>query len=100
VPELKEALRRVPPPVIVDVRGEGMRTADPRSVPGALPSTVSEVVRTLEPHPKATAIVVYCACPNDAGAAQAVRALMAAGYTKASALRGGLDAWFGDREPP
>jgi membrane protein DedA with SNARE-associated domain/rhodanese-related sulfurtransferase len=100
VQELKEALRRQPAPLVVDVRGDGMRAADARVVPGALAATVSGVVTAVQAYPRSSAIVVYCACPNDASAAKAVQALMKAGYTRASALRGGLDAWFESADSP
>jgi membrane protein DedA with SNARE-associated domain/rhodanese-related sulfurtransferase len=94
VAELQEALRSVAPPIIVDVRGVATRAGDPRVVPSARPTTIDEVVQSLAEHPKSAMIVVYCACPNDASAAQAVRLLRAAGYGEARVLRGGLDAWF------
>ena len=99
VAELLEALRSVAPPIVVDVRGHATRAGDPRLVPSARPSTIDEVVQSLAEHPKSARIVVYCACPNDASAAQAVRMLHAAGYTEARVLRGGLDAWFGETTP-
>jgi membrane protein DedA with SNARE-associated domain/rhodanese-related sulfurtransferase len=94
VPELQKALRGSPPPIVVDVRGEATRLADPRALPGALATSIDEIVLVLAGHPKSVRIVVYCNCPNDASAAQAVRALNEAGYAQASALRGGLEAWF------
>jgi rhodanese-related sulfurtransferase len=36
---------------------------------------------------------VYCACPNDASAAQVARRLMAAGFRNVRPLHGGIDAW-------
>jgi membrane protein DedA with SNARE-associated domain/rhodanese-related sulfurtransferase len=93
VPELQKALRGIPPPIVVDVRGEATRLADPRLIPGALATTIDEIVQLFAEHPKSARIVVYCDCPNDASAAQAVRFLNEAGYAQASALRGGLEAW-------
>src|SRR5258706_504516 len=98
VPELRKALDGTPAPIVVDVRGEVTRRADPRHVPSALPGTVDAILPLLAEQPKSASIVVYCACPNDASAAQAVRVLNGAGYTQARALRGGLDAWFGEQE--
>jgi membrane protein DedA with SNARE-associated domain/rhodanese-related sulfurtransferase len=96
VAELQEALRGIPPAIVVDVRGEATRRADARSIPGALSSTIEGITQLLADQPRSANIVVYCACPNDASAAQAVRLLNAAGYTHASALRGGLDAWLSE----
>jgi len=96
VAELQQALRETPSPVVVDVRGEATRLADPRLIPGAVATTISQIVPFLAGHPKAAPIVVYCACPNDASAAQAVRVLREAGYTEARALHGGWDAWLNE----
>jgi rhodanese-related sulfurtransferase len=93
VEELRTALRGVPPPIVVDVRGEATRRADRRTIPGALPATIDEIVEAFAGHSKSASIIVYCACPNDASAAQAVRLLNQAGYARASVLSGGLDAW-------
>jgi rhodanese-related sulfurtransferase len=44
--------------------------------------------------PHDVAVVVYCACPNDASAALVARRLMAAGVSAMSRpLHGGIDAW-------
>lgn len=98
VAELKEVMGGNPPPVIVDVRGNAIQQADRRHIPGALFTTVGEVVQSVAEHPKSVQIVLYCACPNDASAAQGARALADAGYTRAWALRGGLDAWCSEVE--
>lgn len=94
VAELRQSLRATPPPAVVDVRGETMRQADPRRIPGALPATLRNVQEAVAGRAKDDEIVVYCACPNDASAAAAVRILKQAGYSRVRALRGGLDAWF------
>jgi rhodanese-related sulfurtransferase len=98
VAELKELMGGNTPPVIVDVRGNAIQQADRRHIPGALFTTVGEVVQSVAAHPKSVLIVLYCACPNDASAAQGARALTDAGYARARALRGGLDAWCSDVE--
>lgn len=96
VAELKAALLGDEPPLIVDVRGEASRQGDSRHIPGALFATHGDMLRLLDPHPKSALIVVYCNCPNDASAAQAVLVLMQAGYVRARTLNGGVDAWFED----
>jgi membrane protein DedA with SNARE-associated domain/rhodanese-related sulfurtransferase len=98
VTDLRKALHETPSPIVVDVRGEATRLADPHLIPGALATTISQIVQFLAPHPKSARIVVYCACPNDASAAQAVRVLRDAGYTQARALSGGLDAWLSEHD--
>jgi membrane protein DedA with SNARE-associated domain/rhodanese-related sulfurtransferase len=94
VAELKAALEGPTPPTVVDLRGEAMHRADARRIPGALSTTPGDVVRFVEGRAISAPIVLYCACPNDASAAAGVRALTLAGYTRVSALAGGLDAWF------
>jgi membrane protein DedA with SNARE-associated domain/rhodanese-related sulfurtransferase len=98
VGELRQSLRATPPPAVFDVRGETMRQADPRRIPGALPATLRNVHEAVAGQGKDDEIVVYCACPNDASAAAAVRILKQAGYSRVRALRGGLDAWFAATE--
>jgi len=94
VAELRQAMAGAAPPIVLDVRGAATREADARVVPGALATTIDEVVAAVPKDAQGATIVVYCACPHDASAAMAARALIDAGYPRAFALRGGLDAWF------
>jgi membrane protein DedA with SNARE-associated domain len=94
VAELRAAMRGDTPPIVIDVRGESTRQADPRLVPGALPATIEGLVLLVAAHSKSAQLVTYCACPNDASAAHAAQLLIEAGYTRARALHGGLDAWY------
>jgi membrane protein DedA with SNARE-associated domain/rhodanese-related sulfurtransferase len=96
VSELRQAMAGATPPIVLDVRGAATREADARVVPGALATTIDEVLAAVPKDAQGATIVAYCACPHDASAAMAARALIDAGYSRAFALRGGLDAWFGD----
>ena len=44
--------------------------------------------------PKDRPIVTLCACPEDAGAVQAARTLLDAGYLSVRPLKGGYEAWL------
>jgi membrane protein DedA with SNARE-associated domain/rhodanese-related sulfurtransferase len=80
------------PTVILDVRTELSR-AGGGIIPGALVwSDLDRKMASLDlPHD--AHVVVYCACPNDASAAQVAKRLMAAGFSNVRPLHGGIDAW-------
>lgn len=80
------------PSVILDVRTPLSR-GNGGVIPGALLwSDPDRKMATLDLAPD-TAVVVYCACPNDASAALVARRLMAAGFKNVRPLHGGIDAW-------
>ena len=80
-------------PVIVDVRSDVARKADRRWIPGAIPMDTDVVDARLLELPKDRDIIFYCACPNEASAAQVAKRLIELGYTRVRPLAGGLDAW-------
>lgn len=89
---LRQLTRDVQPSVILDVRTPLSRGAG-GIIPGALLwSDLDRKMDTLDVSPDA-AVVVYCACPNDASAALVARRLMAAGFKNVRPLQGGIDAW-------
>jgi membrane protein DedA with SNARE-associated domain/rhodanese-related sulfurtransferase len=90
--ELRQLLAEGKPAVVLDVRSELSR-AGGGVIPGAL--IWSDLDRRMEALdlPPDTAVVVYCACPNDASAAQVARRLIAAGFSNVRPLHGGIDAW-------
>jgi membrane protein DedA with SNARE-associated domain/rhodanese-related sulfurtransferase len=80
------------PSVILDVRTP-LGRGDGGIIPGALLwSDPDRKMATLDLAPD-TAVVVYCACPNDASAALVARRLIAAGFKNVRPLHGGIDAW-------
>jgi rhodanese-related sulfurtransferase len=85
-------------PIIVDVRSLTSRQADPRRIPGALETELSEVKQLLADVPRDHEIVFYCTCPNEASAAHAARQLRDVGFTRVRPLLGGLDAWMSHAE--
>lgn len=94
VDELYGLVEKGAQPVIVDVRSPVARTLDPRVIPGALPADVRAIDRLVEQLPADRDIVLYCTCPNEAGAAQVARMLVDRGYSRVRPLHGGLDAWI------
>jgi membrane protein DedA with SNARE-associated domain/rhodanese-related sulfurtransferase len=82
-------------PMIVDVRPPMARTLDPRTIPGAVPVELRTILLNFRTPPSAGQdIIVFCTCPNEAGAAQAARLLMERGYARVRTLQGGFDAWI------
>ncbi len=93
VEELDELISADNAPIIVDVRSQTLRAADPRRIPGALEAELADVRALLGHLPRDQDIVFYCNCPNEASAAHAARQLRALGFRRVRPLSGGLDAW-------
>lgn len=84
-------------PLLIDVRAQASRRLG--VIPGSRwldPTSPQEALRAL---PRAEEVVVYCACPNDAGAVTIARRLLQAGFPRARALQGGIDAWIASGLP-
>lgn len=82
-------------PVIVDLRPTTARALDPRTIPGAVPVELPALSLNFNsPQTPGQDIIIFCTCPNEAGAAQAARLLMERGYARVRTLQGGLDAWI------
>ena len=92
--ELKALIDRGEAPLIVDVRGSATRRVDPRRIPTAIAVELRAIQEGQIDPPCDRDIVPYCSCPNEAGAAHAVRALLQRGYMSAPPLLGGLEAWI------
>ncbi len=81
-------------PVVVDVRSHIARSLQPRRIPGALLVPLDAVEGHVKDLPRDRDIILYCACPNEASAANAAKLLMNHGFTRVRPLHGGLDAWI------
>jgi membrane protein DedA with SNARE-associated domain/rhodanese-related sulfurtransferase len=94
VGELHDQMSRDPAPVVVDVRSPTAVALELRRIPSALHVPVQEVERHLGRFARDREIILYCACPNEASAAQAARLLMNSGFSCVRPLQGGLAAWI------
>lgn len=94
VEELHTRLTGADPPIVVDVRTTTAQGLDERRIPGAMHVPLLEVERHVAELPREREIVFYCACPNEASAAQAARLLLTQGFARVRPLQGGLDAWI------
>ena len=91
--ELLTTMESEQPLLLLDLRGASM-VAEAGPIYGA---TVAEHDRLLEAvgdWPREHPIVTLCACPEDAGAVQAARRLLDAGYLSVRPLKGGYEAWL------
>lgn len=90
--ELVEAMQAEPPPLVLDLRGATM-VAQTGPIPGTKVAEHDFLLEAVGDWPKSHPIVTLCACPEDAGAVQAARHLLNAGYLSVRPLQGGYDAW-------
>ena len=91
--ELLAAMEAQQPLLLLDLRGHSM-VAETGPIVGA---TIAEHDRLLDAvgnWPRNQPIVTLCACPEDAGAVQAARRLLAEGYLSVRPLQGGYEAWL------
>lgn len=92
--ELLAALAGEQPPLVLDLRGHSM-VAETGPILGAMVAEHDRLLDAVGSWPKSRPIVTLCACPEDAGAIQAARALLAQGYLSVRPLKGGYEAWLG-----
>jgi membrane protein DedA with SNARE-associated domain/rhodanese-related sulfurtransferase len=91
VQELDQLFKEGLEPTVVDVRSSLAQQGG--RIPGAH-TVYSKDIGTFELDAAVDSeIIVYCACPNEATAAQVAKQLMARGYHKVRPLAGGIDAW-------
>ncbi len=93
VDELIQAMDGDTRPLLLDLRGATM-VAEAGPIPGAVVAEHDFLQDAVGDWPKHQPIVTLCACPEDAGAIQAARQLMKAGYLSVRPLAGGYDAWL------
>lgn len=97
--ELLAALDSDTPPLVLDLRGATMIAATGPIV-GARVAEHDFLHEAVGDWPKDRPIVTLCACPEDAGAVQAARHLLNAGYLSVKPLKGGYEAWLANQASP
>ncbi len=97
--ELMAALASDSPPLVLDLRGATM-IAETGPIAGARIAEHDFLHEAVGDWPKDRPIVTLCACPEDAGAVQAARHLLNAGYLSVKPLKGGYEAWLASLAAP
>ncbi|MBS1227750.1 MAG: DedA [Proteobacteria bacterium] len=97
--ELIAAMATAEPPLLLDLRGATM-IAETGTINGARIAEHDFLDQAVGDWPKDRPIVTLCACPDDAGAVQAARALLKTGYLSVKPLRGGYEAWLAEQARP
>ncbi len=92
VEELHQLQQQGAEPAIIDVRPA--RAQDEGRIPGARAIPLEELKASLLDPSLEREVIVYCACPNEASAAQVAKQLMQMGYRRVRPLAGGIDAWI------
>jgi membrane protein DedA with SNARE-associated domain/rhodanese-related sulfurtransferase len=105
VDELYRSMDEGKAPLVVDVRSMISRSIEPRYIPGALHLPLHGFESHVKELPRDREIILYCACPNEASAAQVAKLLIDAGFMRVRPLLGGLEAWIAaghpvETEPP
>jgi membrane protein DedA with SNARE-associated domain/rhodanese-related sulfurtransferase len=91
--ELKRLMDDGQDPVILDVRRSLDHAADPYTIPGALRISAEDLEHRHQDIPRDREIILFCACPNEATAAQMALLLRKKGITRVRPLAGGIDTW-------
>lgn len=89
--ELLTAMASETPPLLLDLRGHSMVAAT-GPIAGATIAEHDRLLVAVGDWPRSRPIVTLCACPEDAGAIQAARDLLNAGYLSVRPLQGGYEA--------
>lgn len=95
--ELLAAMAAEQPPLVLDLRGPVM-VAETGEIAGATVAEHDRLLDAVGDWPKGQPIVTLCACPEDAGAVQAARRLLDAGFVSVRPLKGGYAAWLSAAE--
>ena len=91
--ELLAAMATQDPPLVLDLRGHLM-VSETGPIPGTTVAEHDRLFDAVGDRPTNRPIVTLCACPEDAGAVQAARRLLDAGYLSVRPLKGGYEAWL------
>jgi membrane protein DedA with SNARE-associated domain/rhodanese-related sulfurtransferase len=95
--ELMAALASDAPPLLLDFRAASL-VAQTGPLAGATRADMDDLARAVSHWPKHRPIVTMCACPDDATAVRAARALAKLGYTSVRPLKGGYETWIRELE--
>lgn len=90
--ELMAALASDTPPLLLDLRGAAL-IAEAGPIDGATQAQLDDLAHAVSHWPRQHHIVTLCACPEDATAVRAARALTKLGYTSVRPLKGGYESW-------
>lgn len=96
VEQLKEKIAKNEPVTIIDARSDGSYNESDKQIKGAIRLTVDDIQAHIKELPRDREIVAYCTCPTEHTSGRAAQILMANGFTKVLALKGGWDAWVKD----
>lgn len=91
--ELLMTMESEQPLLLLDLRGASM-VAEAGPIVGATVADHDRLLEAVGDWPRNQPIVTLCACPEDAGAVQAARRLLDAGYLSVRPLKGGYEAWL------
>ena len=91
--ELLATMEAQQPLLLLDLRGQSM-VAETGPIVGATIAEHDRLLDAVGDWPRSQPIVTLCACPEDAGAVQAARRLLAEGYLSVRPLKGGYEAWL------
>ena len=97
--ELKAKIARNEPVTILDVRNGDVYSRSDSKIKGAMFVRYRRLesrlaVPPLKDLPRSTEIVTYCSCPDEATSGHAAQVLLAAGFKRVRALKGGWRAWL------
>ncbi|MCI0337409.1 MAG: hypothetical protein L0226_07530 [Acidobacteria bacterium] len=97
--ELKTKIAGKIPVAIIDVRSTNAFIGSDNKIKGAIRVKARRLQSRLafpplKDIPRDREVVTYCACPNDETSVRAARVLLAAGFKRVRALKGGWQAWL------
>jgi membrane protein DedA with SNARE-associated domain/rhodanese-related sulfurtransferase len=90
--QVAEKLAAGEDPMIIDLRPHAARQQE-AGIPGSLALSFEDVVGGESDFPRNRDVILYCACPGDAGSVEAARILRKRGLTRVWPLTGGIEAW-------
>jgi membrane protein DedA with SNARE-associated domain/rhodanese-related sulfurtransferase len=91
--ELKMKIESGEDVIVLDLRHATDFQIRPETIPGAVHVDVAELEEAQELIPRDREIVLFCACPNEATAAQMALLLRRKGITRIRPLSGGYEGW-------